>query len=99
MRLVFHQVGDRITSTCLSNLGLVRLPQEMAQYVTRMDMMLGPLSENRVVLAALSYQGSAHLTFTSTIRETDLPRAFFRYLVRAGIHVKVESNNPADGKE
>ena len=93
------QVGDRITSTCLSNLGLVRLPQEMAQYVTRMDMMLGPLSQNRVVLAALSYQGSAHLTFTSTIRETDLPRAFFRYLVRAGIHVKVESNNPADGKE
>lgn len=99
MRLVFHQVGDRITSTCLSNLGLVRLPQEMAQYVTRMDMMLGPLSQNRVVLAALSYQGSAHLTFTSTIRETDLPRAFFRYLVRAGIHVKVESNNPAEGKE
>lgn len=99
MRLVFHQVGDRITSTCLSNLGLVRLPEEMARYVTRMDMMLGPLSQNRVILAALSYQGSAHLTFTSTIRETDLPRTFFRFLVREGIHVKVESNNPQEGKE
>ena len=93
MRLVFSQVGDRITSTCLSNLGKVDLPPEMARYVTRMDMMLGPLSENRVICAALSYQGSLHFTFTSTIRETDLPREFFRFLVKQGIPVKVESNN------
>ena len=93
MRLAFHQVGDRITSTCLSNLGLVRLPAEMGRYVTRMDMMLGPLSENRVVLAAISYGGMAQLTFTSTIQETALPRGFFRTLVRQGVPVKVESNN------
>lgn len=93
MRLVFSQVGDRITSTCLSNLGRVDLPPEMERYVTRMDMMLGPLSQNRVTCAALSYGGSLHFTFTSTIRETDLPREFFRFLVKQGIPVKVESNN------
>lgn len=93
MRLVYAQVGDRITTTCLSNLGRVDLPPEMARYVTRMDMMLGPLSENRVVCAALSYQGRLQLTFTSTIREPDLPREFFRFLVKQGIPVKVESNN------
>lgn len=92
MRMVYAQVGDRITTTCLSNIGRVELPPEMAQYVTRMDMMLGPLSENRIACAALSYQGQLHLTFTSTIRETDLPREFFRFLVRQGIPVKVESN-------
>ena len=93
MRLVFSQVGDRITSTCLSNLGRVDLPPEMERYVTRMDMMLGPLSKNRVTCAALSYGGSLHFTFTSTIQETDLPREFFRFLVKQGIPVKVESNN------
>lgn len=93
MRLAFAQLGDRITSTCLSNLGRVDLPPEMARYVTRMDMMLGPLSQNRVICAALSYQGRLHLTFTSTVRETELPREFFRFLVKQGIPVKVESNN------
>lgn len=92
MRLVFNLVGDRITSTCFSNLGLVTLPPEMGQYVTRMDMMLGPMAQNRTICAGISYNNRLHLTFTSTIRETDLQRIFFTTLVKQGLHVKIESN-------
>ena len=92
MKLTFNLVGDRKTSSSISNLGAVRLPDEMAKYVTRMDFILGPLSRNRVVCAAVSYNGRLMLNFTSTIRETDVEREFFRYLVRLGIHVKIESN-------
>ena len=97
MKLTFNLVGDRKTSSSISNLGQVRLPDEMAQYVTRMDFILGPLSRNRVVCAAVSYNGMLMLNFTSTIRETDVEREFFRYLVRLGIHVRIESNQREPG--
>ena len=92
MRYTFFRVGDRKTSTTISNLGAVKLPPEMAAYVTRMDLILGPLSRNRVVCAALSYGDTLYLNFTRTIREPVLEREFFRFLVKQGIHVKIESN-------
>jgi hypothetical protein len=58
MKLTFYAVGDRKSSTSISNLGAVTLPDEMAQYVTRMDFILGPLSRNKVVCGALTYQGT-----------------------------------------
>jgi NRPS condensation-like uncharacterized protein len=92
LKLTFYWVGDRKTSTSISNLGLVRLPDEMARYVARLDFILGPLSRNRVVCAALTYNGVLTLNFTRTIKESTLEREFFRYLVKLGIPVKVESN-------
>ena len=99
MRLTFERVGDRKTSSSLSNLGAVRVPPEMERYVERFDFILGPLSRNRVVCAALSYKGTLYLNFTRTIRETDTERGFFRFLVRDGLHVRIESNALAAGRE
>ncbi len=92
MKLTFYRVGDRKSTSSISNLGLVKLPDEMAQYVTRMDFILGPLSRNRVVCAALTYNGELILNFTRTIKESMVEREFFRYLVKLGVPVKVESN-------
>lgn len=92
MKTAYSFVGDCLTTSSFSNLGLVRLPAEMEAHVTRMDFILGPLSSNRVVLAGLSYQDTLYLNFTRTIREPDLERAFFTRLVKLGIPVKIESN-------
>ena len=99
MRFTFWRVGDRKTSSSLSNLGAVRVPPEMERYVERFDFILGPLSRNRVVCAALSYKGTLYLNFTRTIRETDVERGFFRFLVRDGLHVRIESNALPDTGE
>lgn len=92
MKLTFNRVGDRKSTTSISNLGAVRLPEEMARYVMRMDFILGPLSRNKVVCGALTYNGTLYMNFTRTIRESMLEREFFRYLVKLGVPVKVESN-------
>ncbi|MEG1524507.1 MAG: alcohol acetyltransferase [Clostridia bacterium] len=92
MKLVYSQVGDAVSSTCLSNLGIVTLPDAMAKYVNRMDFILGPLAKNRVCAAAMSYQGLLRLNFTRTIEEPVLEKEFFTRLVKLGIHVKIESN-------
>lgn len=92
MKYVYSQVGDAISSTSLSNLGVTRLPEEMAQYVRRMDFILGPLADNRVCAAALTYNGRLRVNFTRTIAEPALEREFFTRLVKLGIHVKIQSN-------
>lgn len=92
MKLTFNLVGDRKSSTSISNLGNVKLPPQMAAYVTRMDFILGPLSRNRIVCGALSYNGTLMLNFVRTIKENTLEREFFRYLVKLGVPVKIESN-------
>ncbi len=64
----------------------------MAQYVRRMDFILGPLASNRVCAAALTYNCRLRINFTRTIAEPILEREFFTRLVKLGIPVKVESN-------
>mgnify|MGYP001167228678 FL=1 len=92
MKMTFKFVGDRQTSSSISNLGAVRLPPEMEQYVTRMDIILGPLSRNRVIAAMLSYRGIVYFNFTRVIKETVIEREFFRMLVKLGVPVRIESN-------
>ena len=94
MRMVFNRVGDRKTSTCLSNMGNTSLPAEMAKYITRMDAILGPLSRNKVVCATISCNGNLIIDFTRTMKESILEKEFFRILVKEGIHVKIETNAP-----
>ena len=42
--------------------------------------------------ASISYGDTMEITFAGTQAETDTERDFFRFLVRAGIPVRVESN-------
>ena len=95
MRLVFNRVGDRKTSTCLSNMGNTALPEEMSKYITRMDAILGPLSRNKVVCATISCNGTMIINFTRTMKESILEKEFFRLLVKEGVPVKIETNAPA----
>ncbi len=92
MKIAYSQVGDAVSTTCFSNLGLAALPDEMGRYITRMDFLLGPLATNRVCAAALSYNGVLRVNFTRTIEEPVLEKEFFTRLVKLGIHVKIESN-------
>ncbi|HNX13303.1 MAG TPA: hypothetical protein PK854_02150 [Oscillospiraceae bacterium] len=99
MKMTFKFVGDRQTSSSISNLGAVKLPPEMEQYVTRMDFILGPLSRNRVIAAMLSYQNTVYFNFTRIIKETFIEREFFRMLVKLGIPVRIESNQIGETRE
>ncbi|MEA4911800.1 MAG: hypothetical protein VB092_04180 [Oscillospiraceae bacterium] len=96
MRLAFRLNGDRTSSTTISNLGSVALPPAMAQYVTRLDFMLGTLKYNPVACAVVSYNDTMCINFTRAITEAGIERGFFTFLVKQGIPVKIESNRSYD---
>lgn len=90
--IIFKIAGEsRMTST-LSNIGRIDVPEEMAAHVEQFDAMLGALRYNKVNCAVCAYQDILNICFTSTIQETHVEKAFFTFLVKMGIHVKLESN-------
>ena len=96
LKYIYSQVGDVLSSSTLSNLGITSLPDEMAKYVRRMDVIIGPLHKNRVSAAMLTYAGKLRISFTRTITDPILERVFFTRLVKQGIPVKIESNQPVE---
>ena len=92
MKYIYKLVGERKASIGISNLGVVKLPDSMARYVTRMDFIQGRPLKSKLACAVITYNGKLVINFTRIIRESIVERDFFRFLVRLGIPVRIESN-------
>ena len=92
MKLVYNRVGERTSSICLSNLGLVSLPKTMAEVVTRIDFVLGVQADSPCNCGICSYGGKLYITFIRNIKEPELERRFFTFLRKQGLHILIESN-------
>ena len=57
-----------------------------------MEVVLGQATVPRCHYASISYGDIMEITFAGTQAETDTERDFFRFLVREGIPVRIESN-------
>ena len=68
------------------------VPPEMAEHIRGAEVILGQATVPRCHCASISYGDTMEITFAGTQAETDTERDFFRFLVRAGIPVRVESN-------
>ena len=92
LKIVYRLQGDNYSSTTLSNFGVVKLPEEMAAHVDRIDFFLGTAAGRRTQAGCVTYGGRTVIDFSRTFQESDVERRFFSELVRMGIPVKVESN-------
>ena len=92
MKMVYSAVGEKKASICMSNLGVVQLPEVMKKYVERVDFVLGVQATSPVNCGVLSYNGKLYVNFVRGIKEPDLERHFFTALRKMNIHVLVESN-------
>jgi NRPS condensation-like uncharacterized protein len=92
VRKFYANVQDGQSSAGLTNVGLTKLPKEMQPSVERFDVLMGQPFSDRTNCAIISYQNVLTVNFTSSIKETDVERYFFRKLVQDGVPVKVETN-------
>ena len=93
MRLVFLTVGERKSALSLSNLGVVKLPEGMAEYIDRFDFVLSVQSSAPYNAGVISYGDSLNINLIRNIKEPRLEKALYRVFRDIGIHVKVESND------
>lgn len=88
----FMITAEQTTSTLISNLGPVVLPDDMMEHVERFFFFTGPGKVNGARTAVVSLGDSLAFTFSNCYEESDIEREFFTRLVKMGVHVKIESN-------
>ena len=92
MALNYYLFGVRPYSCTYTNPGAFTVPPEMAPHIQGMEVVLGQATVPRCHCASISYGDIMEITFAGTQAESDTERDFFRFLVRAGIPVRIESN-------
>ena len=93
MKAIFDAVGECKSCLSMSNLGPVNLPPEMANYVTRMDFILGAQASGTGNCGILSCGDTLYINFTRKIQEPDLERHFYSALQKLGLTPLVRSNS------
>ena len=92
VRLFYTRVQDKNSSAGLTNMGALKVQEDMVPYLERFDICMGQPFSRRTNCAIISFQDTLTIGFASSIKEADVERYFFRRLIRDGIHVTIESN-------
>ncbi len=92
MKLVFNTVGERKSCLTLSNLGAVKVPEEMAEHIDRVDFILGVQAKAPHNCGVVSFKDTLYINFIRNTVEPELELHFFKCLQKEGILAKVESN-------
>lgn len=92
VRQFYTRVQDKNSSAGLTNMGALKVPEEMKPYIERFDIYMGQPFSSRTNCAIISFEDVLTINFASNIMETDVERYFFRKLVADGVHVTIESN-------
>ena len=88
----FLITGEQTTTVLLSNIGAVKLPEDMPPLVEKVVFMPGPGVRNAARCGLATVGDNLVFTVASIIKETDIEREIFTKLVKMGFHVKIESN-------
>lgn len=92
VRSFYTRVQDKNSSAGLTNMGAIRVPENMKPYVERFDIYMGQPFSSRTNCAIISFEDILTVNFASSIVESDVERYFFRKLVEDGISVTIETN-------
>lgn len=88
----FLITAEQTTSTLLSNLGAIRLPESVEKNIEKAVLFTGPGKVNGARCGVLSIGDKFAFSFSNCYKESDIEREFFTRLVKMGVHVKIESN-------
>ena len=88
----FLITAEETTSTLISNLGAIRLPESVEKHVEKAMLFTGPGKVNGARCGVASIGDKLAFSFSNCYKESDIEREFFTRLVKMGVHVKIESN-------
>lgn len=92
MKAIYMAVGERKSCLSLSNLGAVKFPAVMEEYVDKMDFILGIQATAPYNCGVISCKDKLYINFIRNTREPQLEAAFFKVLQDLGLSAEVSSN-------
>lgn len=93
MKAVYGLIGEAMNSFALSNLGVVKLPDSMKEYISHYQFIIGASPSVVKSASVISYEDNLVFTFTSCIIERKIEKVFFETIKQLGLETTIESNN------
>lgn len=84
-----YNISASKSTAILSNVGIIRLPDSVADYVREFSVFTGT---NRLQACVCSFRDRMTISFTSPFVSSDIQRIFFRKLAEFDIDVEIASN-------
>lgn len=91
-KMVYGLLGEKIYTTTFSNIGVVRLPEEMMEHVDSMDFCLGAQVTNRLVCAAVTCGNVATFSISKMTADPAFEEKLYQLLTNDGIETEVEGS-------
>ena len=88
----FAITAEQTTSSLITNLGAVDIPEEMCEHIDKFVFMPSPGKVNASRCGVATVNNNLCITFANIYKESDVEREFFTAFVKMGLHVKIESN-------
>ncbi|MGM9641163.1 MAG: hypothetical protein ACI3V3_07325 [Faecousia sp.] len=95
--VVYGFLGDRIFTSALSNLGVVRMPPSMEAQLESMDFVLGTAITNRAMCALVTVGDAATLSITKMTADPSFEEKLYQLLRADGIEVQAEGSRLYEG--
>lgn len=73
----------------ISNIGVVRVPDEMKEHILYFDATIGATKKNAINAAAITFEDNVVITFSTKKSRREVQNTFFNLLKKAGIDVKI----------
>lgn len=94
MRYGYEIYNERGKTITLSNLGNIKLPESMKDYIDRMDSIIYPTRKSLINCCMCSVNDKLTVSFSRTITEADIIRNFFSFLGKqSGLDIEIYTNN------
>jgi NRPS condensation-like uncharacterized protein len=88
----YHYIGTPAYTGILTNLGRIRLPEEVEEHIEDVEFVPAQVAVNKVGAAMVSYKDKLNINFGRIIKNPIVERFFFRNIAKKGISVKIETN-------
>ena len=91
-KIVYKFMGEKVYSTTLSNIGVVKMPAEMSDYIESMDCCLGPQAPNRLACTAITANNVTTFSIVKITSDPTFENVMYKLLREDGIDVTVEGS-------
>jgi NRPS condensation-like uncharacterized protein len=82
LRAAYQWYGEKLYTTIVSNLAVIRLPASMTPHVKSISCAMGATDMLPIKMTACTYNGKLDICFTRCIMEADIIKEFFRFLTK-----------------
>lgn len=92
LNTIFNAVGETPNTSSISNLGIVNLPDRIAEHIEGFDFIPAPGPKTKCNCGLISFNGKIFISFGRNIREAEIEKHFFNILMKMGIPLKILTN-------